>query len=443
MSAPVALPRDHPSAPISAVAAVALKALHQLISAPAIVFLAALTAMLFRPPDLQTFPADRVLFVVLVGVVLARLVVTEERLRIHPASWPMLALTLLAVRGLLTQSYQAQGWSMVAAKWIVPVALFHFAGQVFVDEASLRKFELFAVFTLTYLTAMAVFFLFDMKQAILPRYLLDEGIGIHADRARGPFLQAVANGVSITLLGLIALRSFELRRLPRALGAVLFVFLPLALLATRTRAVWLAAAVATVLITLSASSLRLRRVALGLCVVGCVGACILTALRNDSNSLTDRLQDRSPVDFRLDMYRAGWQMFLEKPIKGWGSEGRIQPEIARRIDDFHPDYYLFHNTYLELGVERGLIGLGLYAWLMVCFFRLSRMDGSGSNAGFLGGGFQRIWPILLIVYLLNASAVVMNYQFVNGLLFTIAGILSAQNLRAGAFRNAGFAETAQ
>ena len=34
---------------------------------------------------------------------------------------------------------------------------------------------------------------------------------------------------------------------------------------------------------------------------------------------------------------------------------------------------------------------------------------------------------MLGVYLFNASAVVMNYQFVNGFLFTIAGILAAQN----------------
>jgi hypothetical protein len=33
------------------------------------------------------------------------------------------------------------------------------------------------------------------------------------------------------------------------------------------------------------------------------------------------------------------------------------------------------------------------------------------------------------VYLLNASFVVMNYQFVNGLLFTLAGLLAAQNRR--------------
>jgi hypothetical protein len=35
-----------------------------------------------------------------------------------------------------------------------------------------------------------------------------------------------------------------------------------------------------------------------------------------------------------------------------------------------------------------------------------------------------------VVYLVNASFVVMSYQFVNGLLFTIAGMLAAQNRRA-------------
>jgi hypothetical protein len=33
------------------------------------------------------------------------------------------------------------------------------------------------------------------------------------------------------------------------------------------------------------------------------------------------------------------------------------------------------------------------------------------------------------VYLLNGSFVVMNYQFVNGFLFALAGLLAAQNRR--------------
>ena len=43
-----------------------------------------------------------------------------------------------------------------------------------------------------------------------------------------------------------------------------------------------------------------------------------------------------------------------------------------------------------------------------------------------------MWPVLLGVYFVNAFVVVMNYQFVNGLLFVLAGMLAAQQRRAKA-----------
>ena len=121
-------------------------------------------------------------------------------------------------------------------------------------------------------------------------------------------------------------------------------------------------------------------------------------------------------------------MFLEKPLTGWGTDASMQGELARRISDFHPDYYVFHNTYLELAAQRGLFGLGLYAWLMISLFRLTkaRKQTPEARAHFMDSGFHKLWPVLLGVYLLNASVVVMNYQFVNGLMFTFAGILAAQ-----------------
>jgi hypothetical protein len=50
--------------------------------------------------------------------------------------------------------------------------------------------------------------------------------------------------------------------------------------------------------------------------------------------------------------------------------------------------------------------------------------------GFLDLHFHAMWPVLLGVYLVNASFVAMNYQFVNALLFTMAGMLAAQRRRA-------------
>jgi O-antigen ligase len=420
--------------PVPGIVEFALKTLYAFVRSPASIFLGALAAVLFRPPDLKAFPIDRVAFAGLLGAMALRLVITRERLRIYPATWPMIALLLLSLRGVLAQSYQAQAWSMFAAKWLVPFALFHIAGNVFKDQTSLQKLETFSLVVLLYLAVIAVLFLFDLRSLIFPKFILDDGIGIHADRARGPFLQAVANGVSINLLGLLALHSFERGRLRRAVAATLFLCAPLALLATRTRAVWFAAAISVALITLFGPSRVMRRAGMAFCVLAYVGALFFVLYRADSSEFSDRLQDRSPVDFRLEMYQAGWQMFTEKPLKGWGSEGRIQPEIARRISSFHPEYYLFHSTYLELAVERGIVGLGLYAWLIVCLFKLAKAPATAyeGEAGFLGRSFRKIWPLLLIVYLLNASAVVMNYQFVNGFLFTLAGILSAQNYRSRA-----------
>jgi hypothetical protein len=43
---------------------------------------------------------------------------------------------------------------------------------------------------------------------------------------------------------------------------------------------------------------------------------------------------------------------------------------------------------------------------------------------------QRIWMIVLGVYLLNALLVVVNYQFVNALLFTVGGIVAAQQTQS-------------
>lgn len=410
----------------------AFRPLHALLNAPVLIFLAALAAMLFRPPDLRVFPYDRVAFLLVILMFALRVCLHREQVRTYPATWPMLALMLFGLVGALGDPDPAQAWSLLAAKWVVPFVLFHVAAGTFRSEESLRELEIFSLAILVYLTLISVFVLLDLKSLVYPRFILDEGIGIHADRARGPMLQAVANGVCLNMLGLVALDSFRRRTILRIWALFLFLALPLALLATKTRAVWLSAGLSVLWLALFARERRIQRPAIALCGIGMIVICGGWLYVNDSSGIGDRLLDRSPLDFRLDMYRTGWQMFLEKPIAGWGGEATVQPEIERRISSFHPDRYLFHNTYLELAVGRGVIGIGLYAWLMICLFRLARSDlGHVSAAHFLDTGFRQLWPVILMVYLINASAVVMNYQFVNGFLFAIAGILSAQNASSG------------
>lgn len=409
--------------------AIALAPLHAAINAPVFIFLAALAAMLFRPSEMKTFPFDRVAFLLLVAVFVLRFLLRRERLQISAVTWPMLALLFIASLNTLNQTYRPEAWSLLAAKWVVPITLFHIAGSVFRDQRSLRKLELFSLVVLAYLTLVSLLFFFDLKSFILPGFIVDEGIGIHADRARGPLLQAVANGVCLNILGLVALDCFRRKTLRGLPALLLYLAVPLALLATKTRAVWLSAAVSIVLLALFGGHTRLRRPALVLPAMTAIVFCGAVFVDTDSRTLGARLIDRSPVEFRIDMYRAGWEMFLEKPIAGWGSDANIQPEIAKRVEGFHVDSYAFHNTYLELAVQRGLIAIGLYAWLVVCLFRLSKAPAADfiTETGFLDTHFRRLWPIILVVYLINASVAVMNYQFVNGFVFTLAGILSVQN----------------
>ena len=407
-----------------------LKLLHLLVSTPVPLFLLTLTAMLFRPPDLKAFPVDRVAFFVLVATVAIRICIRREQIVVYPLTWPLLALLLLGLWGALTQPYSAEAWSLFAAKWAVPFVMFHIAGLVFADTHSLDSLESYLLVVLVYLSVVSILSFVDASGFIFPRFIADESIGIHADRARGPFLQAVANGVCLNILGLIALDSSRRHKLRGSVALLLFFSVPLALLATRTRAVWVSAALSLVYLAFFGAAPRLRRVAIALSICAGVSALAVFTYQANTSSLSERLVDRSPVEFRTEMYRAGWQMFIEKPLMGWGNEWKVQPEIETRVSSFHPEYYVFHNTFLELAVERGVLGLGLFVWLFVCLFRLRKWKvRDKANVPFLSSHFRQLWPVLLAVYLLNACAVVMNYQFVNALLFTIAGVLATADVK--------------
>ena len=345
--------------------------------------------------------------------------------------WPMLALLLLAFCGAIAQPNDAETWSLFAAKWLVPFTLYQLATYIFDDAQSLRRFETFSLIVLGYLSLTAIFFMFDAKEFIFPRYILDEGLGYHADRARGPFLQAVANGVALNLLGLVALNSFRRKRLRGVLAILFLVALPLAIIATKTRAVWLSFALSILGLLFFSPSRRLRRACLCLVLAGGMGLAATVAFADRNSSLSDRLGERGPVIFRMEIYQAGWEMFLEKPLAGWGATD-MQAELSKRISDFHQEQFFFHNTYLEIVVQYGLVGLLLYTWVVVDLFKLGssrRKPGLPADGRFLDQQFRGLWPLLLGVYLLNGSFVVMNYQFVNGFLFTVAGLLAAQNRR--------------
>jgi putative inorganic carbon (hco3(-)) transporter len=411
----------------------ALGPVQAVLAEPSLLFLWALSAMLLHHPDVPSYEIDRIAFLLLLAAVGGRMVLQRRAPDfLTRASWPMLALTLLALYGVLSQPFDPEAWSVLASKFVVPFAFFHLAQVVFTEERELRRFETYAVLVLAYLSFTAIAFLVGAKSLIFPRFILDESVGFHVDRARGPFLQAVANGVSLNLLGILALHAYRRGRFRGAKLLLLLISVPLAIVATMTRAVWLSFAATVVLLLWQCRSPRVRRASV---IVGIIAAIAFAAFVNSSqfgNSLSDRLEERGPVDFRQAVYTGCWQMFLERPIAGWGFH-QMPLELPRYVSGYTSKIMYPHNTYLELLVENGAFGFGLYVWLMWELWRLGRgaIPPSERN-GFLNRGFHSVWPILLAVYWVNAAVVVMTYQFVNGLLFTVAGMLAAQRRRAKA-----------
>jgi O-antigen ligase len=400
-----------------------------LFSAPSFLFLGALTAMLLRPPDVRFYAIDRVAFVLLLIGVAGRAVLLRQNLFVFDrATWPMLGLTFLALASAAGQGFDQEAWSLLASKVVVPFAMFHIAGLIFTDEARLRHFEIFCLVVLAYLTFTAIAFLCGAHALIFPRFILNPDLGIHADRARGPLLQAVANGVSLIVLGLVALHSYIRGKMRRTALAVLLAAVPIAILATLTRAVWLSFAAALLAVALLFWRARSRRLFLAISIVAISALALLFSSEQLRSTLDERLNEEGPIEFRQAVYSGAWEMFLERPLLGWGFH-QMQDELPRHVTGYNEKILYAHNTYLELLGEQGAVGFGLYAWLMWELWSLRRTVTPEHEEGFLNRHIHRLWPIILGVYWLNAAVVVMSYQFVNALIFSMAGMLVAQRRR--------------
>lgn len=400
-------------------------------SNPCFLFLVALSAMLLRHPDVRFYEIDRIAFLLLVlGVAIRAALLRENLFVFERASWPMLAITVLMVVSAAGRLVDNEIWSLLASKFIVPFAMFHIAVLVFTNESRLRSFELYGLVVLGYLSFTAIAFLFGLNSLIFPRFILDASIGAHADRARGPLLQAVANGVSLNLLALLALQSYMLAKVRKPWIAAVLWCVPIAILATMTRAVWLSFAVSLLVLPFVLRSHRFRPLHLAVAVLPIVGVALSLSSGHLGGDLSDRLKENGPVEFRQAVYAGAWEMFLERPILGWGFH-QMPEELPRHVIGYNGEKVLYpHNTYLELLAENGVVGFALYLWLMWELWKLRRAAVPlAEKNGFLNRDLHRLWPIMLVVYWLNAAAVVMSYQFVNALLFTVAGMLAAQRRR--------------
>ncbi|UYG01946.1 O-antigen ligase family protein [Halomonas sp. LR3S48] len=186
---------------------------------------------------------------------------------------------------------------------------------------------------------------------------------------------------------------------------------------TQTRAVWLAVLVVMVLLPALVwwgSRKSSHRSWWGLAIMALVilaGAIALhepvtKRLTNEEHIIAQAMEGDwksipySSIGNRLLTWRAAVEWIAERPLVGWGEEGR---SLVIEHTDWLPDktkelYGHLHNTLLEILVSYGLLGLSvvlaLIAWIGLGTWRAWRADVMPGDMALFGAGFFVFYAIV-------------------------------------------------
>ncbi len=311
----------------------------------------------------------------------------------------------------------------------IPFLLFALAPVIFRSPRHRSLLLTCLVMVGLYLSLTAVFEITGAKALVIPRYISDPAIGIHQDRARGPFVEAVGNGTAI-YIGLVAavIATFTWTgRWKRYLAIATVILSAAALLFTLTRSVWLGAMVATAVTMLAHPALRRWMVPVGVIAV-LVTATSLVVVPGLAARAQTRESQQQPIWDRRNLSRAALNMVEARPLFGfgWDSFTKVGTDYFQQ-----GDYPLtagvgvvVHSAYLSHLAELGLVGTSL--WLLstilavgLAFGRRAPPDLEPWRYGLLA-----IAAMSLIV-----SGFVYPYMFATIVLWTWAGILYASGSR--------------
>ena len=224
-----------------------------------------------------------------------------------------------------TLHLQGTTYELLDRLGVIPFWLFFLAPLAFATEHQRRILLGTLVALGAYLGATALFETLKLYAFVWPKYILDPAYGSHGDRARGPFVEAIANGMGLFACAVAAGMAMAVwRDRPRvrnACGAVLGLCAA-GCLFTLTREVWLGAAIGG--LAAMAGFAELRRFLLPAIAVGAAMTVIaLAAVPGFAGSVHSRTHDDSSLWVRKNVARAAVNMIDAKPLLGFGWNGFV------------------------------------------------------------------------------------------------------------------------
>jgi O-antigen ligase len=99
-------------------------------------------------------------------------------------------------------------------------------------------------------------------------------------------------------------------------------------------------------------------------------------VQHRTNKAVDEIKEyyngdkNTSVGRRLHMWEGAIKIFLENPVIGVGTGGYANAMKKYRDDPALPEYFSHpHNSFLYMAVSFGTIGLIIFIWLLVIFFK--------------------------------------------------------------------------
>lgn len=355
-----------------------------------------------------------------------RVTVGRDALRTRPIDWLLMVASVYAVVSAIlagTIGDSNARYALLDRFSLVGFVLFFVAPKAFREERDRRVLLRTLVIVGAYLGVTAFMEKAGLRSLVLPRYIADPTVGIHFGRARGPFVEAAANGLALFGCGVAAAmaltqwKGLKARRFAMAVIA----FCALGVFLTETRAAWIAAVAGGVVALLCARQTRRYAIPAALAVVvGVSGTMAIFPGLHDS--VTRRTHDQRPVWDRENSDAAALRMIAAKPVLGfgWGRFATDSPDYYRQAFSYPlTGVRNIHNVYLGNFVELGL--LGGFLWLFACIAAIG------------GAMFRRgppelhVWRIGLIGVAISYAVVGMTtplgYPFSALLVWTWAGIV--------------------
>jgi putative inorganic carbon (HCO3(-)) transporter len=247
----------------------------------------------------------------------------------------------------------------------VPFLLFALAPVMFASRRHRTLLLQCLVGVGLYLSVTALLETTGPKALVLPHFITNPAVGIHTDRARGPFLEAVGNGTAIYIClvaSVIAAMTWTVRW-QRRLAIATTVLCAAGLLFTLTRSVWVGALLATVVTMLASRQLRRWLVPVTASAV-LITAGALAVIPGLAEHASERRSQEATVWDRLNLDRAALNMAEARPLFGfgWGSfktEGVNYFEQADTYPLSATDLPV-HSAYFDHLAELGLVGTSLW-----------------------------------------------------------------------------------